>query len=453
MINTIKAGFVGFGEINTPRDIIERKCSNAVKTLEGIGFNLVATDPVSDDPEGKDVIRAREELSREDFDLLVMCVAGWIPSHAVIDVVDAFRHKPMLLWGLTGWKEGDRFVTTADQAGTTALRKPMEDMGYRFKYVVDYLGKPQDVKKISAFGRAAQAAARLRGARIGMMGYRDMNLYGTLHDGVSLRAKIGPEIEVFEMLEMVQAMERLDAGEVSHMVESVMNRWAFQKPAGDETIERLVRLYLALAEKVRQRGYEAVSLIDVDGVKKLMGFPPAPVFMLLGEEDNVCTIPENDTMGAVTQIITKYLTGQVSAYFEFYEFTETGMLVGVPDYVPSEIVDGEVIVTPTAFGDLGEGLLNVSKVKTGLVTLCRLTYTGDRYAMHVARGEAKTPRKWEEAGWTPPAPQLPSLEIALDGSVDDFVQKVLGQHYVLTYGDNTDAICDLCGLLDIEVTR
>lgn len=452
-MNKIKAGFVGFGEINTPRDIIERKCGEAKKTLEGIGFSLVTTGPVSDDPEGKDVARAREELSQEDFDLLVACLAGWIPSHAVIGVIDAFRHKPMLLWGLTGWQEGDRFVTTADQAGTTALRKPMEDMGYRFKYVVDYLGKPSDVEKITDFGRAAQAAARLRGARIGLMGYRDMNLYGTLHDGVSLRAKIGPEIEVFEMLEMAQAIERLDAGDVSRMVESVGNRWVFEKPASNETIEKPVRLYLALAEKVRQRGYQAVSLIDVDGVKKLMGFPTAPVFMLLGEEANVCTVPENDTMGAVTQLITKYLTGQASAYMEFYEFTETGMLIGVPDYVPSEIVDGDVVVTPTAFGDLGEGLLNVSKVKTGRVTLCRLTYTGDRYAMHVTTGEAKTPRKWEEAGWTPPAPQLPSLEIVLDGSVEDFVPKVLSQHYIVTYGDNTNAITDLCGLLDIEVTR
>jgi len=124
-----------------------------------------------------------------------------------------------------------------------------------------------------------------------MMGYRDMNLYGTLHDGVSLRAKIGPEVEVFEMLEMTQAMEQLDAGDVSRMVESVRDRWAFEKPASDETIEKPVRLYLALKNKVCERGYQAVSLLDVDGVKKLMKFPPAPVFMLLGEEDGARAFP------------------------------------------------------------------------------------------------------------------------------------------------------------------
>lgn len=447
----IRAGFVGFGEVNTPREIIEQKCKEARKQIEGQGIELIWTNPVSDDPAGKDVARAKVELMKKDFDFLIVCLAGWIPSHAVIGVIDQFAHKPMLLWGLTGWMESDRFVTTADQAGTTALRKPMKDMGYQFKYVVNYLGAAPDMKKIVSFAKAARAVSLLRGARIGMMGYRDMNLYATLHDGISLRGKIGPEVEVFEMLEMAQAIDKLSKKDISNLTESIKKRWTFEKPTADETIEKAVKLYLAIKEKVKDRGYQVVSLIDVDGVKKLMNFPPAPVFMLLDEEDCVSTIPENDTMGAVTQLMTRYLTDQIAAYMEFYEFTENGMLIGVPDYVPKEIVDGPVTVMPTAFGELGEGLLNVSKVKTGKVTLCRLTYKGDTYSMHVVTGEAISPRKWEEAGWRPPAPQLPSLEVVLDGSIENFVQKVLGQHYILSYGDNTEEVKDLCSLLDIQV--
>jgi len=447
----IRAGFVGFGEVNTPRAIIERKCRAARQQLEAQGLDVIWTRPVSDDPAGRDIARACAELAKADFDLLIVCLAGWIPSHAVIGVIDRFKHKPMLLWGLTGWKEGGRWVTTADQAGTTALRKTMQDMGFRFKYVVNYLGAPPDMHKIVSFARAAQAAARLRGARIGMMGYRDMNLYATLHEGVSLRARIGPEVEVFEILEMVQAIAKLDRAEVGDWIRRVKRRWVFKKPAADRTIRQAVELYLALRAKVKERRYEAVSLSDVDGVKKLLHFPPAPVFMLLGEEDGLCTIPENDTLGAVTQLMTRYLTGQIAAYLEFYEFTRTGMLMGVPDYVPAEIVAGPTLVMPTAFGKLNEGLLNVSKVKTGRVTLCRLSCTGGSYSLHLARGRARKPRKWEEAGWAPPAPQLPSLEIVLDGAVEDFIQQVAGQHYILSYGDNTEALQDLCRLLGVEV--
>ena len=447
----IKAGFVGFGEINTPREIIVRKCNLAREQIETEGIELVWTDPVTDDPEGQDVCRAKKELAGEDFDLLIVCVAGWIPSHAVIDVIDPFRHKPMLLWGLTGWNEGGRFITTADQAGTTALRKPMEDLGYTFKYVVNYYGGPSPMEEILSYAKAARAKSLLRSSRIGMMGFRDMRLYGTLYDGISLRSTIGPDVEFFEMLEMQQIIETLNENDVMHLKEKVLGRWDFVKEPAEGTVEKAVRLYLAVSEKVKERGYEAISLIDVDGVKKLMRFAPAGVFMLLYEEDDICTIPENDTMGSVSQLITRYLTGQVGAYMEFYEFMKNGVLMGVPDYVPSEIVDGRVTVMPTSFGEFGEGLLNVSKIKTGEVTLARLSYTGNKYCMHVVTGVGKSPRKWEEAGWQPPAPQLPSLEIILDKPVEDFMRKVLGQHYIISYGNNVRMFEDLCSILGVEV--
>jgi hypothetical protein len=71
--------------------------------------------------------------------------------------------------------------------------------------------------------------------------------------------------------------------------------------------------------------------------------------------------------------------------------------------------------------------------------------------MHIATGTAKTPPKWEEAGWAPPAPQLPSVEIVLDGPAEDFVQKVMAQHYIISYGDNRKVLEALCSILGVRV--
>ena len=450
MQNT-RVGFICFGEVNTPRQIIERKCGEAKRLLEERGIELVATDPVSDDAEGRDVARAIDALLGKDFDLLILCVAGWIPSHAVISVADPFSHKPMLLWGLAGWMEKGRLLTTADQAGTSALRKSFADMGYRYKYVYNSVDAPPRVDAVEEFARAARASSLLRRSKLGMMGFRDMNLYTTLYDGASLRRKIGPEVEVFEMLEIVQRMERLERQEIQRLLNEIKSSWTFEKEAQDELLEKGARFYLAIRERVKERGYQAVSLIDVDGMKKLAGFPPAMIFMLLSDRDRVATIPENDVLGGITQLMVMYLTGQIAAYMEFYEFMTDRLLVGVPDFVPSELVEGPVRVMPTSFGQLSGSLLNVSQVKTGRVTLCRLGSTGDRYMMHILTGEAITPRKWEEVGWEPPAPQLPGLEIVLDSPVEEFAQKVLSQHYILSYGDNSKALGDLCGLLGVEI--
>jgi len=110
-------------------------------------------------------------------------------------------------------------------------------------------------------------------------------------------------------------------------------------------------------------------------------------------------------------------------------------------------------VLPTKFGLLSEGLLNVSRVKTGRVTLCRLASADGRYSMHMAAGEARPPRPWEEAGWEPPAPRLPSLEVVLDAPVDDFAQKVLSQHYIFAWGDHRESLRDFCRILGIDVVE
>lgn len=194
-----------------------------------------------------------------------------------------------------------------------------------------------------------------------------------------------------------------------------------------------------------------LSLIDVNGFKKLLGFPPSMIFTLLSEDPALCTVPENDSLGAVTQVMLRALTGEIAPYLEFYEFMEDRLLMGVPDYVPRSAVEGELAVLPSKFGDFGEGLLGVSKVRTGRVTLCRLTSSGDRYAMHIVRGEAVAPRSWEECGWAPPAPQLPSLEVILDVPVEDFAQKVMSQHYIVAYGDRADELAELCRLLGVAL--
>jgi L-fucose isomerase-like protein len=268
-----------------------------------------------------------------------------------------------------------------------------------------------------------------------------------------MRGQMGVEVEPYEMLEMVRAIDTLDPAKVAEGIAYVKSAWTFKKECDDSVIEKGVKYALAIAKKIEERGWEAITLIDVDGMKKLEGFPPAMVFMLLEHYCSVLTVPENDVMGAVTQLIMKYISGQeIVPYMEYYEFFENSMLIGVPDYVPAAVTDGDVTVLPAAFGLLNASLLNVSKVKTGYITAARLAYVNGWYKMHVYTAEAKTPPAWNEFGWDDPAPQLPSLEVFPDScTVEEFAQNVCSQHVIFAYGDYTEALIDFCDMMDIEL--
>ncbi len=447
-----KIAFVCFGEVNTPIDRLNMKHDEGLEVMKSLAYDVIDGGLVIDDPEYKTADAAVEKLIDKEFSALVVCVAGWIPTHAVVRVTDKFRHIPMLLWGLCGWKENGRIITTAEQAGTTAIRPAFEALGYTFKYVYNIIGKDYPLGKIKAFLTASCARQELRQAKNGTMGYRDMLLYGTQFEGNSMRGQIGVEVEPFEMLEMVQNLEKLNTSEIAEGVAFVKENWKFEKECEDSVIESGVKYALAIAMKIQERGWEAITLLDVDGMKKLLGFPPAMVFMLLEHYCNVLTVPENDIMGAVTQLVMKYLSGQIVPYLEYYEFFENSMLIGVPDFVPKAATNGDVTVLPAAFGLLNSSLLNVSKVKTGYVTCARLYYLNGEYKMHVYTAEAKEPPAWNEYGWDDPAPQLPSLEVFPDScTVEEFAQNVAGQHVIVAYGDFVEEIKDFCKMMNIEL--
>jgi L-fucose isomerase-like protein len=168
--------------------------------------------------------------------------------------------------------------------------------------------------------------------------------------------------------------------------------------------------------------------------------------------DKVQFVCENDAPGMITQTMMALMSGESSTFMELYEIFPDRILVGVCGFVPSSFIQGgKVTVREYGWGGSTSGLVNTAQVKTGRVTLARLSMRGERYRMHILTGEGFSPRAWEESGWAPPAPRFPSLEIVLDGGVDDFAKKALAQHYGLVYGDRRVELEELCHLLDIEV--
>jgi len=443
----VKAGFVGFGSKDMPREVINKRSEEARKGVESKGIEVLYTDPVST---LQQAYRAVKDLKKEDFDFLILCIASWAESPMVMAVAREFSYKPILLWGLGGYTRNGSLVSPASQAGTSGLREPFEAAGFKFKYIYDWPDSPMNLDKVESFAKVAKTVRKLAHARVGMMGYGDMGLYVTMFDGFSLRSKIGPEVEVFDMLEIMQKMERLSKDDISCIVERMKKEWKFQSEITDETLEKVAKIYLAFKERIKEGGYEAISIKCVDGMKKYMNFPPCMILTLLADE--VTAICEDDALSAVNQLMIKYLTGQPAPYVEIYEFMKDRILTGVCGFVPPGVIEGPICVTGYGgWGGLSTGIMNVSKMKTGRVTISKLFSRGDQYKMHIVTGEALTPRKWEELGWNPPAPRFPSIEIVPDIPVEEFAQKVASQHYIVAYGDQREKIEDLCKILSIDL--
>jgi len=447
MSEKLRVGFAPFGFYGYPREVIAARGHAAAEAVRGLGVEVIETQPLTG---FDDVPVGLAELAGKELDAVIACVVAWTETPVIVGLLRDHLHLPILLWGLGGYTVHGQLVSPAAQAGTSAVRDALASLGTSFLYLYDYPDAPMRLDRVADFCAAAGAVRTLSHARIGMMGYADMGLYSLMFDGLDLRRRLGIEVESYDMLEIEQAMARLKAERVAQTVDEWKAAWTFEQPVADAMLERVARLTLALGDKIDARGYLAMSTKCVYGVTKYMGCTACMAQSMLGDRTHfVC---ENDVPGMITQTMLGLLSGQPSTFMEVYEYFPDRILAGVCGFVPTSFIeDGKVRVRGHTWGGSSGGLVNTAQVRTGRVTLARLSTRGDPYRMHLVTGEAFRPRAWEELGWAPPAPRFPSMEIVPDTAVEDFAHKALAQHYAVVYGDHRRRLEDLCRLLDIEL--
>lgn len=441
----LKAGYVSFGTMYYEPANLAKISAKAEKQLEGAGIELTKTSPVygeSTEPE-----RAIRELKTKDWDFLIANVINWIDIRGVTRVLMAFRDKPMVLYSFGGFTEGDTLISPAAGAGSTALRYPLEQWGFTFKYLFNAPDSAMDVEGILQFGRAARAAAKLKTARVGMVGWNDMGLYTTGYNPVLMRDKLGPEIESVDLMQLERKMNALTKDEVAKSIAERTKNWEYPLGAPNpEVIERAFRMFLATYQICMEKNFSGFSYKCVDGVDLEMNATHAIPSSLLASS-GIPYVDENDIGNLVAELMLKWISDKQTMFIEHYEHHPEWILLGEDGYVPSDFIEGNPQIKSVATVLLG-GIAHCSNMKKGRMTLACLSEDRGGYRMHIVSGEGKERPRWVEMGV--PLPSWPSVKFYPDVPVRRILDHVQSQHFAAVYGNYVRELIDLCGILRIQ---
>ena len=441
----LKAGYVSFGTQYYKPENLKMISARAEKQLEAAGIQLVRTDLVTG--EGREPERAIAELKSRDWDFLIANIVNWIEVRGVTRVLMEFRDRPILLYSMGGFTEGDTLICPAAGAGLAAIRYPLERWGFRFKHLFNAPDTPIDVQGIVRFGRAAQTARRLARGRVGMIGFNDMGMFTTDFSAVKLRGKIGLEVESLDMLQLLRRMEALEAGEVKKEIQRVTRAWEY--PLGrpkEEVLERVFRMYLATVQICREKNFSGFSYKCVDGVDAELGLTHAVPSALVASA-GIPYVDENDVGNLVAELMLKWLTGREPMFLEHYDHHPEWILLGEDGYIPDAFIDGNPQIKNVSTVLLG-GIAHCSRLKLGRMTLACLAEDAEGYRMHIVSGEGRTPPQWVEMGV--PLPSWPSVKFYTDVPVRRILDHVQSQHFAAVPGDCVEELKDLCFLLGIK---
>ena len=104
----------------------------------------------------------------------------------MLEIVQAFSYKPILLWSHTMFKEDNEWRTLGTIPGVGVIRQTFEELGLNFKFIY---GMPEEEKVkrgIRLFSKAASTIHRLKHSKIGLLGYISMGMYTACFDHLPL---------------------------------------------------------------------------------------------------------------------------------------------------------------------------------------------------------------------------------------------------------------------------
>jgi L-fucose isomerase-like protein len=445
-MESLKAGYVSFNTSYVVDDSIHKKLremsESAIKQLEDAGIEIVQTDPVWGF--GERVERAVKELKAEDWDFLIVNILQWIDYRGVMKVLLEFRDKPLILYSYGAFYEGDRLVTPAPGAGSTAIRYPLERWGFKFKYLFNAPGAPMDVENILKFGRAAQIKRKLSRSKVGMIGFHDMGLYTTGFNVTTLRGKIGVELQSIDLLELKNNMDAVDEKQIKENIEKYTKNWEYPlgKPS-DAAFDYAMRMFQATIDLIEERELSGFSYKVVEGISRENEHVHSIPSSLIASE-GYPYIDENDIGNLIAEMILKWISGKPVTFLEHYEHHPEWILMGVDGFVPNQFIAGNPRIVPRP----PIGIAHASYMKTGPMTLTSLAEDDEGYRMHIVTGDAKKAPNWVEFGCA--EIDWPAVEFYPHAAVKNILNNVLSQHFAAVFGYYVDELLDFCYLMDIK---
>lgn len=414
----------------------------AIRGLEETGELDLVVHQESVVSEISQALQVVDRFLGEDCDCMVLFVQTWNWASRIMQAAQRFA-RPIVLWALPiprQWSIGGMAVTHGS----------FDEVG--IEHTVVY-GMPDDSgvkEEIIRYARAARVKNVLRKSHFGSIGGHGMGIHTGPIDANQWLEEFGILVGYTDIYEVVNEGEKCLPGEIEAYYEQLRSEYG-QVPPLDQITERAIRLYFGMERIIEREGY------DFTGVNDMFGLSDNYCSMCLAQSRlssrGFVTACLNDSNGALTSYILSLLSDGPL-------FTADVNLVDKANNVVRLIDDGAASIRlardPTEvklsyqpkLECKASGVCTGLVAKPGRVTLARLARLGGAYVMHIAPGEAfEGDTEWVgECGY----PMWPHAFLRLDGDLKEFVRNLRSEYIHMAYGDLTDDLLEVCGLLRIK---
>ncbi|MFO7938098.1 MAG: L-fucose/L-arabinose isomerase family protein [Kiritimatiellia bacterium] len=387
-------------------------------------------------------------MNRSEVDAVIVHFATF-PVGAIIPVIAKRMKVPIILFATPEEPQAGGMWAQNSFCGANMAVHTLRKLGRKYAFVFGSMDEAAELMKKPL--ATVRCLAELNSAKIGLVGGRVPGFYTSNCDEMRLRAAIGPEVEVIELLEIVDTAKKLSDDEVSKGLQVVNESSAQCCDSVQDDLEPAARLYQAMLKGVEKYGLTSYAVRCWPEWSDIFGIAPCAALGMLNNTGLVSSC-EGDVLGAVLMQMQASLSGGGFPFFAdliSFDCEENTAVLWHCGAAPSKICRKFEETTLNQHfrvdGGNKKGLTNEFSIKKGDVTLAQLDEDGDGYRMLIAKGTALD---------TEPFIRGNPLNVHFDCSVRDMMDTIMNEgfkhHYTMVHADIESELLELCRWLDIR---
>jgi len=434
------------------QEVLDRVSNTHYKVksiLEQMGYEVLDEGPLH--REYKEMTNAGKNLRHKGINALVIYVGTW--TYANCSVSAALEAGvPVIIWG-------DAEPGTCGLVGSAIARGGMAEYGIHANLVYGLFNDRATLKKINTLLNAACASMGIRGQILGVGGGRSMGMVTAVGDPNEIKRRFGVEIDSFEQMDLIERAENIDDSKPREFLEWMKHKFG-KILAKESALIKQVRLYYALEEFCKEKGYDFVALKCLPELPAIYTtFCLAHAIMgdsedIRGQKSRFILSCEADINAALTMQIMLLLSGGPVMFTDLTQF----------DLLTDVLTTCNCGSQPTDFAKDKKdvfweregvhehkwkygGTCPQHVGKPGRVTMARLYRDNGKYEMLIVPAEAvETPReKLRETIW-----ERPHTYFKLLCDRNNFFEAIRSNHIHVAYGEWGDELIEVCKIFGIK---
>ncbi len=395
---------------------------------------LVYPQPYTHEREIPQIVRF---FAEKQLDALCVVPGNFTLDHIIPLLAEAIG-LPAILWGLADPEAWGALV------GLQQALVPLKELGMPYRFVIGHLRDRASWDKMLLYARAAALKRRMKGMRIGLMGFRAEGMSDVMFDELALRETFGVQIVNVGLTRYQRTVEAISVAEAEAAWRE-MSAGFDPGPTPHEVILYGVRSHLALQRIIAEEDLQAFS---VECFHDHLGGPC--LGKSIANDMGIAASCESDIPGAVMMAAMQLLSGEPTFHSDFLRinFAENSGILHHCGNLPRRLAAHPdkmgLLPIPEHIGPGAYGPVIQATMKATPVTLTNLA--GRRGTLRIAAMEGESvPYTLEFPG----SAAKVIFPFDLGHALEEWGNAGLGHHYAVAVGHVAREVAEWCQLLGV----